>query len=66
MTRCARAIIVALGCVCLALGGGVGWMIRVAGVRDETNARHLRAPRSGGPIASTDLTSTRSRTAAGS
>ncbi len=44
MTRRARAIIVALGCVCLALGGGVGWMIRVAGVRDETNARHLRAP----------------------
>jgi tetratricopeptide (TPR) repeat protein len=39
MTSHGRAILVALGCACLALIGGVGWLISVAGVRDGLNAR---------------------------
>ncbi len=44
MTPRARAIFVALGCICLALIGGVGWMINLAGMRDQSNARRLRTP----------------------
>ena len=44
MTPRARAILVALGCISLALIGGVGWMINLAGMRDQSNARHLKMP----------------------
>ena len=39
MTSHGRTIVVALGCVFLALIGGVGWLISVAGVRHGSNAR---------------------------
>jgi hypothetical protein len=39
-----RAILVALGCVSLALFSGVGWLINDALVRARSNARPLRTP----------------------